>query len=43
MRILGTVILPSTALVSAFDPEIAGGGAIRPQVVCDYSIGNETI
>jgi hypothetical protein len=43
MRILGAVILPSTALVSAFDPEIASGGAIGPLVVCDHSIGNEAI
>jgi hypothetical protein len=43
MRILGTVFLPSTALVSAFDPEIASGGTIRPQVVCDHSIGNEAM
>jgi hypothetical protein len=43
MRILGAIILPSTVLVSAFDPEIVSGGAIGPQVVCDHSIGNEAI
>jgi hypothetical protein len=43
MRILGAVVLPSTALMAAFDPKIVGGGAIRPQVVRDQPIGNEAI
>jgi hypothetical protein len=43
MRILCAVVLPSTALMAALDSEIAGGGAIRPQVVRDQPIGNEAV
>ena len=43
MRILGPVILPATALLAALDPEIAGRGAIRPQVVGDHPIWNEAV
>ena len=32
---------PSTALMAALDPEIAGGGSIRAQVVRDHPIRNE--
>jgi hypothetical protein len=35
MRILGAIVLPSTALMAALDPEIVDGGAIRAQVVRD--------
>jgi hypothetical protein len=43
MRILCAVVLPSTALMAALDSEIAGGGAIRPQVVGDQLIGYEAV
>ena len=43
MRILGPIVLPSTTLMMSLDPEIAGGGAIRPQVVRDHPIGNEAV
>jgi hypothetical protein len=35
MRILCPIVLPPTALMTALDPEIVGGGAIGPQVVGD--------
>jgi hypothetical protein len=43
MRILDPIILPAAAIMTVLDPEIAGGGAIGPQVVGDQSIGNEAI
>jgi putative DNA primase/helicase len=33
MRILGPIVLPSPALMTTFNPEIAGRRAVRPQVV----------
>ena len=41
MRILGTVVLPPTALMAAANPKITGGGAIRAQIVRDQSMGDE--
>jgi hypothetical protein len=35
MRILGSVVAPSTTLVAVRDPEIMGCGPIGPQVICD--------
>ena len=43
MRILGPIVLPSPALMAAFNPEIAGRRAVRPQVVRDQPIRNERI
>jgi predicted MFS family arabinose efflux permease len=43
MRILSSIILPSTTLMAALDPEIAGGSTIGPQVVGDHPIWNEAI
>jgi hypothetical protein len=43
MRILDAIIPPSTTLMTVHDPEIAGGGAIGPQIVGDQPIGNEAI
>jgi hypothetical protein len=43
MRILGPIVFPSTTLMAALDPEIAGGCAIRPQVVRDQPIGNKAV
>src|SRR5450432_2360499 len=43
MRILGPIVLPSTALMMALDPEIASGSAIRAQVVGDYPIGDKAV
>jgi hypothetical protein len=43
VRILGTIVLPPTALMAVFDPEIAGSSAIRPQVIRDQPIGNEAV
>src|SRR5882762_1837198 len=43
MRVLRSIVLPSTTLMVFFDPEVTGSSAIRPQVVSDQSIGNETV
>jgi hypothetical protein len=43
MRVLHSIILPPTALMVLLDPEVASSGAIRPQVVGDQSMGNETV
>ena len=43
MRVLDTIVPPSTALMAVRDPEIAGSGAIRPQVIGDQPIGNEAV
>ena len=43
MRILGTIVLPLTALMATLDPEIAGGRAIRAQVLRDHPIGNKAV
>ena len=43
MRILGPIVLPSPALMAAFNPEIAGRRAVGPQVIRDQPIRNESI
>src|SRR5450432_939729 len=43
MRILGPIVLPSPAHMAALNPEIAGGSAIRPQIVGDQTVGNEAV
>ena len=43
MRILRPIVAPSTALVAFLDPEIAGGSAVRPQIIGDDSIGDECV
>ena len=43
MRVLRSIVLPPTTLMVFLDPEFPGSGAIRPQVVGDQSIGNETV
>jgi hypothetical protein len=35
MRILGSIVAPSTTFVAVRDPEIMGCGPIGPQVICD--------
>src|SRR5512143_2920889 len=42
MRVLRSIVLPPTTLMVLLDAKIAGSSAIRPQVVSDQSIGNET-
>jgi hypothetical protein len=39
MRILGSIVAPSTTLVALRDPEIMGGGASGPQFICDEPSG----
>src|SRR5208283_4091104 len=43
MRILNSIVLPSPALVPAFDPKDPDCGAVRSQVVGDQSLGNEGV
>src|SRR5450432_3516086 len=43
MRILRSIVLPSTALMTAVDTKIAGGGPIRAQVVGDRPIGDKAV
>src|SRR5512139_2171595 len=43
MRVLRSIVLPPTTLMVLLDAEVASGGAIRPQVVSDQSIGNESV
>src|SRR5271169_4580743 len=38
MRILSSVVLPSPALMPAFDPKLSNRDAVRSQVVCDRSL-----
>ena len=43
MRVLGSVVAPSTALMSVRDAEIAGSGAVRPQVIRDQPNEHEAV
>src|SRR4030088_1350854 len=43
MRVLRSIVLPPTTLMVFLNPEVTGSSAIRPQVVSDQSIGNETV
>jgi hypothetical protein len=41
IRVLGAVVPPLTALMTALDPKLARGRAIRAQVVGDHSVGTK--
>src|SRR6266550_8916762 len=43
MVVLRSIVLPSTTLMVLLDAEVAGSGAIWPQVVCDHPVWNETV
>ena len=43
MRILRSIVLPSSALMQVLDAEIASRSAIGPQVVRDQSLGSEGV
>src|SRR5271166_5039950 len=43
MRILGPFVLPSPAVMPAFDAEIAGRCAVGPQIIRDQSIRNDGV
>ena len=43
MRILGSVVAPSTTLVAVRDPEIMGCGPIGPQLICDELVWDKAI
>jgi hypothetical protein len=43
MRILGSIVAPSTALVAFCDPKMTGCGSIRSQVICDKLVWDKAI
>src|SRR5271167_1201503 len=43
MRILSSIVLPSPALMPAFDPKLSSRGAVCSQVVGDQPLGSEGI
>src|SRR5580693_6089438 len=43
MRILGSVVAPSTTLMSSCDSKITGSGCIRPQIVRDQLVWDKSI
>ena len=43
MRILGSVVAPSTTLMSPCDSKITGSGSIRPQIVRDQLVWDKAI
>ena len=43
MRILGSIVAPSTALMSSCDSKITGSGSIRPQIVRDQLVWDKSI
>jgi hypothetical protein len=43
MRILGSVVAPSTTLMSSCDSKITGSGSIRPQIVRDQLVWDKSI
>ena len=43
MRILGSIVSPSTTLMSSCDSKITGGGSIRSQIVRDQLVWDKAI
>ena len=43
MRILGSIVAPSTTLMSSCDSKITGSGSIRPQIVRDQLVWDQSI
>ena len=43
MRILGSIVTPSTTLKSSCDSKITGSGSIRPQIVRDQLVWDKSI
>jgi hypothetical protein len=43
MRILGSIVAPSTTLMSSCDSEITGSGSIRSQIVRDKLVWDKAI
>jgi hypothetical protein len=43
MRIFSSVVLPSPALMSSFDPKLSSRGAVGSQIVGDQPLGGEGI
>jgi hypothetical protein len=43
MRILGSIVAPSTTLMSSCDSKITGSGSIRPQIVRDQLVWDKAI
>src|ERR1700719_3053452 len=43
MRILGSIVAPSTTLMSSCDSKITGSGSIRPQIVRDQLVWDKSM
>jgi hypothetical protein len=43
MRILGSIVLPSPALMQVADAKIAGRCAVGPQIIRHHSLGNDGV
>ena len=43
MRILGSIVAPSTTLMSSCNSKITGSGSIRPQIVRDQLVWDQSI
>ena len=43
MRILRSIVAPSTAFVAFCDPKIPGCSTIRSEVICDQLVGDKAI
>jgi hypothetical protein len=43
MRILGSIVLPSPALMQVADAKIAGRCAVEPQIIRHHSLGNDGV
>ncbi len=43
MRILGSIVAPSTTLMSSCDSKVTGSGSIRPQIVRDQLVWDKSI
>ena len=43
MRILGSVVAPSTAFMTVRDPEMTGCSPIRSQIICDELVWDKAI
>ena len=43
LRILGSIVAPSTTLMSSCDSKITGSGSVRPQIVRDQLVWDKSI
>ena len=43
MRILRSIVAPSTTFMAVRDPEMTGCSSIRSEVICDELVGDKAI